>query len=203
MVVSAAATSEEFSRVMMDDLFVAQDSRPAHVQPVTLGSLAPFDRGLLVIVGLVTQFIEASCLEPVAVIKLSQVRERLDAADPWLHAASGDSIVRRRVILKGEQSDRTYAIGEAVIDPGRLPASLEERLDTGDEGIGRLLRRTRVESHGELLWYGQAVSDLPPELDDLGDRTWLTRTYRLLRGGEPMITISEWFPMTACGDDRR
>jgi chorismate-pyruvate lyase len=202
--VSAAATSEEFSRVMMDDLFVAQDSRPAHVQPVTLGSLAPFDRGLLVIVGLVTQFIEASCLEPVAVIKLSQVRERLDVADPWLHAASGDSIVRRRVILKGEQSDRTYAIGEAVIDPGRLPASLEERLDTGDEGgIGRLLRRTRVESHGELLWYGQAVSDLPPELDDLGDRTWLTRTYRLLRGGEPMMTISEWFPMTACGDDRR
>ncbi|MFP6642540.1 MAG: chorismate pyruvate-lyase family protein [Candidatus Latescibacterota bacterium] len=200
---SAAATSEEFSRVMMDDLFVAQDSRPAHVQPVTLGSLAPFDRGLLVIVGLVTQFIEASCLEPVAVIKLSQVRERLDVADPWLHAASGDSIVRRRVILKGEQSDRTYAIGEAVIAPGRLPASLEERLDTGDEGIGRLLRRTRVESHGELLWYGQAVSDLPPELDDLGDRTWLTRTYRLLRGGEPMMTISEWFPMTACGDDRR
>ena len=188
---------------MMDDLFVAQDSRPAHVQPVTLGSLAPFDRGLLVIVGLVTQFIEASCLEPVAVIKLSQVRERLDVADPWLHASSGDSIVRRRVILKGEQSDRTYAIGEAVIDPGRLPASLEERLDTGDEGIGRLLRRTRVESHGELLWYGQAVSDLPPELDDLGDRTWLTRTYRLLRGGEPMMTISEWFPMTACGDDRR
>ena len=45
---------------MIDDLFVAQDSRPAQVQPVTLGSLAPIDRGLLVIVGLVTQFIEAS-----------------------------------------------------------------------------------------------------------------------------------------------
>lgn len=185
---------------MMDDLFVAQDSRPTQVQPVDLSCLAPFDRGLLVIVGLVTQFIEASCLEPVAVIKLSQVRERLSIADPWLQAAPGDSIVRRRVILKGERSDRTYALGEAVIDPRRLPPSLEERLDTGDEGIGRLLRRTRIESHGELLWYGQAVPDLPPELSGLGDRPWLTRTYRLLRGGEPMMVISEWFQKTPGGD---
>jgi len=198
--VSAAAAVEEFSRVMMDDLFVAQDSRPTHVQPVDLGCLAPFDRGLLVIVGLVTQFIEASCLEPVTVIKLSQVRERLSVADPWLQAAPGETIVRRRVILKGERSDRTYALGEAVIDPRRLPPTLEERLDTGDEGIGRLLRRTRVESHGELLWYGQAVPDLPPELSGLGDRPWLTRTYRLLRGGEPMMVISEWFQKTPGGD---
>ena len=36
--------------------------------------------------------------------------------------------------LKGEQCERTYAIGEAVSAPGRLPASLEERRDTGDEG---------------------------------------------------------------------
>ena len=200
---SAAAAVEEFSRVMMDDLFVAQDSRPPHVQPVALNCLAPFDRGLLVIVGLVTQFIEASCLEPVAVIKLSQVRERLSVADPWLQAAPGETIVRRRVILKGERSDRTYALGEAVIDPRRLPPTLEERLDTGDEGIGRLLRRTRVESHGELLWYGQAVPDLPPELSGLGDRPWLTRTYRLLRGGKPMMVISEWFPKTPGGDDVR
>jgi hypothetical protein len=43
----------------MSDLFVAQFTRPKHLEQINLRSLTPFQRALLVLDGTVTKFIEA------------------------------------------------------------------------------------------------------------------------------------------------
>ena len=66
-----------------------------------------------------------------------------------------------------------------------------------DEGLGRLLIQGKVESHGELLWCGVETLDeeLPESLGHLRRRPLISRTYRFVSVGQPLMRITERFPL--------
>lgn len=192
----------QFARDLILRLFQAQDLRPDHLSDLNFAALSPFQRSLLVMVGLVTQFIEAYRLEPVRVLTLSQVPDQLSTADPWIDAAPGTPVIHRRVLLRGEDSGETYVYGEAVLLPERLPEYVQQGLAREDEGLGRLLIQGKVEYHGELLWCGVEILDeeLPESLGHLRRRPLISRTYRFVSEGRPLMRITERFTLHDGGD---
>jgi chorismate-pyruvate lyase len=177
------------------DLFVAQFARPAGLQPVNMRALTPIKRSLLVIDGTVTKFIEAFTLEPVEVIRLGQAEHALSEPNEWLDTPAGTPVIARHVYLQSKYSQMVHAYAVSLIVPERLPESIQVGLEIESGGIGRILLTSKIENRREILWYGKERDvDLPDELEFLGDGEFLTRAYRVIVEGQPIMLITERFP---------
>ena len=156
-------------------------------QPVAIDSLPPFLRALLVTDGTVTKIIEAYFWEPVVVDTLRQ--EFVVAADeiPWIHIAGGERIMLRRARLRGADSGSLFAHAFSVIRTELIPAQFRKRLIDREIGIGALIRDSGLESYREVMEVG-----IEPDADT-DDAAF--RTYRIIIAGEPVILITETFPL--------
>lgn len=178
-----------------DDLFVAQFARPANLEEVNLRALSPFQRVLLVIDGTVTKFIEAYTMEPVDVVHLGDAAQTLAQDHRWLDAAADTLVTARHVLLRGRYGGTCYAYAASLIVPDRLSPELRAALGEDGGGLGRALVNSRMENYREVLWYGkERAVDLPEPIRELTDGTFVSRTYRIIAGGRPVMLISEKFP---------
>lgn len=176
-------------------VFLAQGARPAGLAAVDVGALSPYQRSLLVIDGTVTRFIEAYWLEPVEIRRISQEEMRLGAAEPWLDIAAGELAIRRRVLLLGGRSGRLYAWADTLMVAARLQPEVRRGLDHEGGGLGRILIDTGAETRREGLWFGrEQPAAHPVEVAALCTGPWLTRSYRVVAGGRPLMQITERFP---------
>jgi len=157
----------------------------ARDESLALKALPPFLRTLLVTDGTVTKHLEAYFWEEVAVENLGQGMVRLATPSPWLGAAAGESVLKRRVRLKGTASGRVYGEAESLIRLDRLPERLRVELTAGRIGIGELLRERGLETYREILDLGRAGED------------GVYRTYRILIQQAPAMLITETFPCAA------
>ncbi|MFW2404921.1 MAG: chorismate--pyruvate lyase family protein [Gammaproteobacteria bacterium] len=175
--------------------FVAQARRPDAWSDVDPASLTPLMRALLVIDGTVTKILEAYFLEPVDVQRISQSVDDLGGADVWLEANAGERIVRREVVLVGRASQRVYTYAQSTIMLDRLTGRMEAGLDADNFGLGRILLDSAAEMRRECLWYGrQRLAHLPAPLMAHADEALVSRTYRVIKGGSPLMMITERFP---------
>jgi len=178
----------------LHELFVAQTSRPAHWGEINLRALTPFQRALLMIDGTVTKFIEAYTLEPVEIIRLSQVTQPLPEDHLWLNAPQGTSVIAREVLLRSRYGRAPLAHAISLIVPERLQGAVKQALDLDGQGLGRILFESQIETRRELLWYGkERPQRLPEDLRHLADREFLARTYRIIACGQPIMLINEKF----------
>lgn len=179
----------------MSELFVAQFARPVGLEPVNLRALTPFQRALLVIDGTVTKFIEAYTLEPVEVVRLSQVHRSLSIDHSWLEARAGTEVIARQVILRGEYSHTFYAYAVSLIVQERLPEQMKQNFEEEEGGIGRILLHWGAETRRDILWYGkERIDELPEDIQRISDGEFISRTYRIVAGGTPVMLINERFP---------
>ena len=171
-----------------------------HARPAGLGDLdpkqlSPFQRALLTIDGTVTQFIEAYALEPVLIRVLDQVTGPAGDAARWLDCDSRTEVLHRRSSLVGADTAELYAYAESVLVPARLSADMQAALHLDSGGLGKILLNASLESRREGLWFGaQVLHDLPPALGAGEAMRCLTRTYRVIAGGRPLMLITEHFP---------
>jgi len=188
-----SAKSERFDPLR--ELFVAQSARPLQAGEVNLRALSPFQRALLIIDGTVTKFIETYTLEPVDVVRLRHAVDHLPADHPWLDAPRGAAVIARDVLLQGRYSRALFAYGASLIAVDRLPPALQKALEADGSAIGRTLQESRMESCRELLWYHRETADrLPESVRPLVDGELISRTYRIISGGRPIMVINEKFP---------
>lgn len=184
----------------LSDLFVAQFARPAQLGAVNLRALTPFQRALLVIDGTVTKFIEAYTLEPVETILVGQERRPLSSDQPWLEAPKGTEVLARSVLLEGKYSHTVYAYAVSLVVPDRLPAPVREHLKDDAGSLGRILLGAKLEQRREVLWYGREhLPEVPEAIRHLAGAPAISRTYRIIAGGHPVMLINEKFPS---GPDR-
>ena len=184
----------DFGPQLIRKLFVAQDRRPDHLGDIDLTRITPFERGLLVMVGLVTQLIESYMLEPVQVRQLWQERHRVGTGDEWLAISAGHEVISRRVLLTGGQTAKPYVYGEAIIVGDRLPTQVQEDLYDSDRGFGQILQHRNVEFRGELLWCGiENVANVPEPFGAAEERPRIIRTCRFFHRGNPAVLIVERF----------
>jgi chorismate-pyruvate lyase len=192
----AARASEDIYRDPLEELFTAQFAAPAELRPVNLRAITPYHRALMSIDGTVTKFIEAFRMEPVNVSVVSQEYRILAEDHEWLDAPQGAPVIAREVVLRGALSNRFYAFAPSLLVVDRLPDGVREQLDVHPQGIGRIIAEANLETRREILWYGREQLDPPPP----GTRhdMYLSRTYRIVAEGRPLMLINEKFPT---GDD--
>ena len=170
-----------------NDLFIAQSAKPDGLQEISLDQLTPFQRALLVTDGTVTQLIEAYILAPLEVIQLSQQKQVLSTNHLWLDTHQGTTVIARKVIIQGKrpESPMFYTYAESLIVCNRLPKVIQKGLEVGEEGLGRLLRRSGLETRRDLLWYGlEYTSNLLDTLKHMEGKPFLSRTYRVIARGD-------------------
>ncbi|MFZ4662773.1 MAG: chorismate--pyruvate lyase family protein [Caldilineaceae bacterium] len=178
------------------DLLSAQASRPANLSPVNLRTLTPMQRALLSIEGTVTKFLEAYLLEPIESVLLTQQTQRLQTDHPWLALAAPGEVVARQVLLRGRYSATIYAYAVSLLAIDRLPPTLMQDLAHEPAGIGRVLLNSQIENRREILWYGREdLANLPETIERDTGSNFISRTYRIIAGGQPVMLINEKFPI--------
>jgi chorismate-pyruvate lyase len=197
--VSESSVNEEETQAVFDpfaDLLSAQASRPRDLETVDLRELTPFQRALVSIDGTVTKFIEAYLLDPVESVLLTQQTQTMETDHPWLALPSGGEVVSRQVLLRGRYSSRVYAYAVSLLVQQRLPDGLLRDLAIEPAGIGRVLLNSQIENRREILWYGREHLPLLPEnISRYTGNDFISRTYRILTQGQPVMLISEKFPL--------
>ncbi len=162
---------------------------------VALEALPPFLRALLVTDGTVTKILEAFFWEPVNVLTQRQEFIAAERAIPWIRVAAGDRVLVREAHLRGADSDTLYATAFSVIRTEHIPAEFRQRLINREIGIGVLIRDSGLESYREVMEMEMA-SDGDAVSTDFGTQDTLLRTYRIIIGSEPVILITESFPVS-------
>ena len=180
MKTAAITQSGTFINTRMKALFVAQDDKPATLKKINLARLTPFQRGLLVTDGTVTQFIEAYMFLPVEVTLLQQTKQTLSIENTWLQLPAGAEIISRQVVLQShsqeEKSPIIHTYADSLIVPQRLPKSILSGLASDKQGLGGLLRQSGLETRRELLWCGlEHLTDLPSAIVHLEGQTFISR----------------------------
>jgi chorismate-pyruvate lyase len=155
--------------------------------PVSLKTLPPFLRALLVTDGTVTKILEAYFWEPVTVDTLEQRFETAEETVPAIHVAPGDRCLIRDARLRGTDSGRNFAEAFSLIRTEFIPSGFRQRLIDREIGIGVLIRDSGLESYREVL-------DVGIEVDSDGRRA-VCRTYRIIIERRPVILITECFPL--------
>ena len=187
------------SKKWMKDLFVAQFAKPSDLEEINLSQLTPFQRALLVTDGTVTQFIEAYTLSTVEVVLLNQETQILPTNHVWLEVAKGTRVIARQVILqtrqRAGQQPTVHTYATSLIVPNRTSPVIREGLTLEGTGLGQLLQRSGLETRRDLLWWGlKRPDDLPETLLHLQGEPFLSRTYRIVAEGRPIMLINEQFP---------
>jgi chorismate-pyruvate lyase len=165
---------------------------------VPISSLPPFLRALLVTDGTVTKILEAYFWEPVEVRTLEQEFFAAEQAVEWIRVRAGDRVLIRRAQLVGADSGRIFVNAFSVIRTQLIPTAFRRRLIDREIGIGVLIRDSGLESFREVLEIGVERPDSrDPAFGDAGDTVF--RTYRIIIEGEPVILITESFPLAMYG----
>lgn len=151
-----------------------------------LAKLPPFLRVLLTTDGTVTKSLEAYFWEPVTVDVLQHALVELAEDAPHIDRQVGAGVLARKIELVGEQSGRVFGVADSLICEELLPDSIRDDLRAERMGIGELLRECGLETYREVLDIGCHVVEGQPLV-------W--RTYRIAMGHQPLILITEQFPL--------
>ena len=171
-----------------------------------VGRLSPMQKFLLGTDGSVTQILEAITGKQVIIETREQ---KIVPADPAtaerLGIGQGDPVNYRVVEIKtlGGGEVLIYAISHAPI--GRLSPEFKDDLMKADIPVGRIIQNHRIESRREIL--DARVSPATAEagrIFSIGKyEPLLSRQYRIIHEGQPLIFIEEQFPYNRFLDERR
>jgi len=181
----------------LSDLLPEQTTRrPDYLKPLDLTQLTPFQRALLAIDGTVTKFIEAYTLEAIEIIRLKQETKPIKTNYKWLDLLPNTPVIERQVLLRGQRTANIYVYAISVLIQERLTDDIKQGVQSDSGGLGRILLSSQIENRRELLWYGQeSIVDLPNEIRSSTGSDFISRTYRIVAGGKPIMLINERFPL--------
>ncbi|HEX4975313.1 MAG TPA: chorismate pyruvate-lyase family protein [Pseudomonadales bacterium] len=154
-------------------------------QKFDLRNLPPILRVLLSTDGTVTKTLEAYFWEAIQVLNVQQELIQLDHARDFLPSQAGEWLLQRSVELLGQQSGRCYTEAHSLIRLHVLPEEIRLQLQSGQIGIGELLREKQLESYRQLVDLGQY------------DKGRIFRTYQIIINHQPALLVTEIFPL-AC-----
>jgi chorismate-pyruvate lyase len=155
----------------------------------------PFLRVLLVTDGTVTKFLEAYLWEPISVERCLQEETFLKQNEPLLGVKKEESVILRRILLRGVRTGKVYTFAESLIRIHLLEQGIQKDLLEGRLGIGELLRDRRLETYREILEFGRekAGEEASSYFGIKSEDPIYYRRYRITIKGLPVILITEKF----------
>jgi chorismate-pyruvate lyase len=163
--------------------------------PIDPSRLTSFQRILLTTDGMVTEMLEANYWERMVVERLFQEDYALDDEIPDLECKAGEHVLDRRIVLRGRMSHLARLYAESFIVRDRLPKPLREGLVGSSKPIGHLILENRLETFREILsCVREQAGDLSGHFGIEPSDYLISRRYRVLAHGQPIMLITEKFP---------
>ena len=171
-----------------------------------VGRLSPVQKMLLGTDGSVTSLLEIVTGSRIEIETLVQSIVPADESVALeLEVRPGDDVNYRVVKLKRADTGETliYAVSHTPLH--RLEASFRDDLTRADIPIGVILKTHRIESRRDITVTEsfQADGEMASLFNIFPQELMLSRRYRIIRRGEPLIAIQETFPYNSFQDDRR
>ena len=171
-----------------------------------VGRLSPVQKMLLGTDGSVTSLLEIITGSKIGIETLvQQVLPADDAVALELKISSGEDINYRIVKLKREDTGETliYAISHTPIK--RLEPGFKDDLTKADIPIGVILKKHQIESRRDITGAEvlQADREMACVFNIFPKEPMLSRSYKIVRHGEPLIAIKEMFPYNSFQDERK
>jgi beta-ribofuranosylaminobenzene 5'-phosphate synthase len=171
-----------------------------------VGHLSPVQKILLGTDGSVTQLLEAVTGHTVSITTLVQEIVPADAAvAERLNIKNGEPVNHRIVELRDADTNEVLIYAASQTPLSRLPPEFKDDLMRADIPIGKIIKRHRIEARREILNAG--VSPAPDSIGRIfsicRSEPLLSRQYRIIHEGEPLIYIEEQFPYNRFLDERR
>ena len=171
-----------------------------------IGTLSPMQKILLGTDGSVTTLLENALGCEVMVKTLSQeVVPAGDRVAASLGIHPGEPVNHRIVTLNESGTGRAllYAVSDTPLS--RLDPSFRDDLMRADIPIGRIMQMHHIEARRELddvkvCRADRAISDI---LGIFSKEPLLSRRYRIITAGKPLIAIRETFPYANFTDEKR
>jgi len=164
--------------------------------------LSAIQRMLLITDGTVTDVLEAYAKETVCVVKLSHSFTSADGEKPVLDLGPSERVLRRSILLQGVQTGTTFLYADSVIAPDRLPADVVNDLLETNQPLGKLLAHRRIGTYREIVGVGfEPAGECAHFFGVEPTAKMLFRTYRILVGDQPVMRITEKFPVTSFRSD--
>jgi chorismate-pyruvate lyase len=161
----------------------------------SLATLSPVLRSLLVTDGTITKILEAFFWEPIDIDILKHTEDAAEIDDVEFGIRAGDSILRRRVILRGRFTASSYVFAETVIASEAFSPDFRRLLLEGRKGIGELLRDQQLETYRELVGVERAEAGLwAGYLGIESTAPVAVRQYSIRHNGRSAVKILEVFP---------
>ena len=153
-------------------------------------------RLLLVTDGTVTELIEALVREPVKLGWRHQVRTGLDSHPDAHDMHNISECLERAITLQGESTSVHWLYAESVIYHQLLSPEAQAMLMEDRIPIGTVLREQTSDNHREIVDCGHKTNLRASEILGLeSDYVFLYRNYNVYVGPNPIMNISEWFPI--------
>jgi chorismate-pyruvate lyase len=163
--------------------------------------LSSFQRILLTTDGTVTDILEAHLWEAMRIVKLYQDCTETDASVPYLDIGPHAPVLIRKIILRGESSERNYIYAESLVALDRLDDRIRLGLIETQKPVGQLMLEARLETFREILsCCYEPAEEIGEYLGVSPDARLISRTYRVFANREPFMLITEKFPETAFRD---
>jgi len=154
-------------------------------------ALSPVQRAVLGSDGSFTLLLSALMGQEVKVALIAQRTGEVQQYDEALDLEEGARVLNRNVRLYVEP-ERNIVYASSVIALDRIAGPLANDLLGGEETIGRLLRKHRLETFRELVDWGTA--SLPDEArDHFFAIEMLYRSYRIISNRQPVMIVTEFF----------
>ncbi len=164
---------------------------------IELATLPSFLRTLMIADGTVTKALEAFFWEKINIIPMLNEYETSKSAIKSLNQAAGTRVLCREVLLKGASSNTVFASARSLVVTKGLPAKLVEGLESGQIGIGELLRIQGCETYRDIMniKYFPEKSQADSLVSQLSGDV-ISRSYRISVAKEPVIQVTEYFPIS-------
>jgi chorismate--pyruvate lyase len=177
-----------------------------HREAVNGEEFRKLDRDLQILLatnGTLTRILGIVAHDEIVVDVVNQQVHQVAAGRPTWQHLPGSRILQREVLLKGRSSGRRFVAAESLIAVDLLPADITAGLTATDSPIGEIMAASRLETFKEPaeVWTGE----LPGWLTSAGcqdpRRKTVSRRYRIIAGGQPVMVITEYFLEPCFGID--
>jgi beta-ribofuranosylaminobenzene 5'-phosphate synthase len=169
-----------------------------------VGRLSPVQKILLGTDGSVTQLLESVTGHPVSVRTREQEIVKADpVAAERLDVAVGDAVNHRIVELFDTATGKVLVYAKSQTPVARLAPEFQNDLLRADIPIGKIIKNHHIEARREVLTARVTPDDTGGIFSICKNEPLLSRQYRIIHSGEPLIFIEEQFPYSQFLDERR
>ena len=177
------------------DLMRTDLQRSLMGSPIDPSQLTSFQRILLTTDGMVTEMLEANYWERMVVERLFQEDYPIETELADLECKAGEHVLDRRILLRGRMSHLARIYAESFIVPDRLPEFIRDGLINSSKPIGHLILENRLETFREILGcVREKAEDLAVHFQIEPSDYLISRRYRVIAHGVPIMLITEKFP---------